>query len=179
VVAINPAESANKTTPENKIAFRWTFIVLPAAFLLLSLILAAIFYSRLPADIAYHFQGDLPDKWLARGAFTAWMIIPQVFFVLLSLAVVRVVMLAARYLPAEGSPLPSLLPLMGNMMALPQIVLFFAMLQFFLYNAYQIKMIPLWIIVLIVMVLGGVVLCVLFVRTIRQFRRRQSKNLQE
>jgi uncharacterized membrane protein len=179
VVAINPAESANKPNPENKIAFRWTFIVLPVAFLLLSLILAAIFYSRLPADIAYHFQGDLPDKWIARGAFIAWMIIPQVFFTILSLAVVRIVMLASRYLPAEGSPLPNLLPIMGNMMALPQIVLFFAMLEFFLYNAYQIKMIPLWIVTLIVMILGGVVLCVLFIRTIRRFRRRQSKSLQE
>jgi uncharacterized membrane protein len=179
VVGINTAASPNKTTPENKITFRWTFIVLPAAFLLLSLILAAIFYSRLPADIAYHFQGDLPDRWIARGAFIAWMIIPQVFFTILSLAVVRIVMLTSRYLPEESSPLNNLLPIMGNMMALPQIVLFFAMLQFFLYNAYQIKMIPLWIITLIVMVLGGIVLCILFVRTIRRFRRRQSKSLQE
>jgi uncharacterized membrane protein len=173
VVAINSAES------ENKIRFRWTYIVLPAALLLLSLILVACFYARLPASIAYHFQGDSPDKWLSRGAFIGWMIVPQVFFAVLSWAIVRVVLLAARYLPPGGTPLNKLLPVMGNMMALPQIVLFFALLDFLLYNAYQIKMIPLWVITLIFLVLGGIFLGVFFVRTIRRFRRQQSKSLRE
>lgn len=179
MVVINPVASANKTNPENKINFRLTYIILPVSLFLLSLVLAVCFYPLLSADIAYHFNGDLPDRWLSRGAFIAWMIIPQVFFIILSLAVVRLAMLTSRYLPAEGSPLPNLLPIMGNMMALPQVVLIFAMLDFFLYNAYQIKMIPLWIIALIVLILGGIILCVLFVRTIRRFRRRQSKSLQE
>jgi hypothetical protein len=172
VVAINP------TNTESKIPFRWTYIALPAAFLLLSLVLTAIFYSKLTAEIAYHFQGDTPDRWLGRSAFIAWMIIPQFFFTLLAFATVRVIMLGARYWPPDSTPLKNLLPVMGNMLALPQIILFFAMLQFFLYNAYQMKMVPLWIIALIVMVLGGITLVVFFVRTIRRFRRR-SKSLQE
>ena len=179
MVTIIPSESLTKTDPENKIRLRWTYIVLPAAFLVLSLVLAAFFYHLLPAQIAYHFHGDTPDRWLSRSAFIGWMIVPQFLFTLLAFATVRIILLGARYWPPDSTPLHRLVPVMGNMLALPQIILFIAMLQFFLYNAYQIKMIPLWIITLIVMVLGGVVLCVLFVRTIRRFRRRQSKNLQE
>ncbi len=179
MVAINPAESVNKTNPENKIAFRWTYIVLPAVFLLLSLILIAFFYRLLPSDVAYHFQGNSPDRWLSRGAFIAWLFLPQFFFTLLAFAVVRIVLLGARYWPSEDTPLNKLLPVMGNMVALPQIILLFAMLDILLYNTYQIKLIPLWVVTLIVMILGGIILGVFFIRTISQFRRQQSKNLQE
>ena len=60
---------------------------------------------------------------------------------------------------------------MGNMVALPQIILGFAMLDIFLYNAYQIDILPLWIFALIVLVLGGIILGVFFIiLVIRQFR---------
>jgi uncharacterized membrane protein len=173
VAVINAAQT------ENKIRFRWTYIALPVALFLLSLILAACFYPLLPDEIAYHFQNDSPDKWFSRGAFIGWMVIPQIFFAILSLIVVRIVMLTSRYLPSPNSPLPNMLPIMGNMIALPQIVLIFAMLDFFLYNSYQIKLIPLWIFTLIVLVLGAIILIVLFIRTIRRYRRRQANIHQE
>ncbi len=88
-------------------------------------------------------------------------------------------MLTSRYLPQQSSPLPSLLPIMGNMVALPQIVLVFAMLDFFLYNAYQIELIPLWIFTLIVLVIGAAVLLILFIRAFRRYRRRQANIQQE
>lgn len=169
----------NATQTENKIRFRWTYVVLPAALFLLAIILAACFYPFLSDEIAYHFQNDSPDKWLSRGAFIGWMVIPQVFFTFLSIIVVRIVMLGSRYLPQYSSPLPSILPIMGNMVALPQIVLIFSMLDFFLYNVYQINLIPLWIFTIIVLVLGAVILIALFIRTIRRYRRRQANIRQE
>ena len=169
----------NAAPTENKIRFRWTYVILPVSLLLLSLILAACFYPLLPDEIAYHFQNDSPDKWLSRGAFIGWMVIPQVFFAILSIIVVQIAMLTSRYIPQYSSPLPSLLPIMGNMIALPQIVLIFAMLDFFLYNAYQIKLFPLWIFTLIVLVLGAVILVILFIRNFRRFRRRQANTRQE
>ena len=175
MVTIIPSESLTKTDPENKIRLRWTYIVLPAAFLVLSLVLAAFFYHLLPAQIAYHFHGDTPDRWLSRSAFIGWMIVPQFLFTLLAFATVRITLLGARYWPADSTPLYRLLPVMGNMLALPQIILFVAMLQFFLYNAYHTRPFPLWIIALIVLLLGGIVLAVFFIRTIRQFRSRQGK----
>jgi len=179
VVVISSAEPVKKTNPAKKITFRWKYIFLPVVFLFLSVILAAFFYRLLPVEVAYHFQNNVPDKWLGRGAFIAWLVIPQFFFTLLSFIVVRLVLLGSHYWPAEDTPMNKLLPVMGNMVALPQIIFLFAMLDFFLYNAYQIRLIPLWIITLIVMILGGAVLGVFFIRIIRQFRRQQSKNLQE
>lgn len=175
MVAINPQEPITTASPENKIRLRWTHIVLPAVFLVLSLVMMAAFYAKLPAQVAYHFNGDAPDRWLSRGAFLGWMIAPQLLFTLLSFLLVRVILLGVRYWPADSTPLHGLLPVMGNIMALPQIILFIAMVQFFLYNTYHHQPFPLWIIAVIVMVLGAIILVVFFTKAIRQYRRRQAK----
>jgi hypothetical protein len=60
-----------------------------------------------------------------------------------------------------------MLSLMGNMVALPQIILGFAMLDIFSYNSYQIHLMPLWIFALIVMGLGGMALGIFFILAIR------------
>jgi len=60
---------------------------------------------------------------------------------------------------------------MGNMVALPQIILTFAMLDIFLYNAYQVHLIPLWVFALIVIIAGGVILGTFLIQALRQFRR--------
>jgi uncharacterized membrane protein len=173
VVAINSAE------PEKKIRFRWNYAILPVVFFALSIILAVCFYPLLPDDVAYHFQNDMPDRWLSRGSFLGWMIIPQVVFTLLALAIVRLTMLISRYMPGKDSPLKDVLRIMGNMMVLPQIVFVFAMIDFFLYNAYQTNLIPLWIFTLIILVVGAAVLAILFLRAIHRARRQQAKPNQE
>ncbi len=169
----------NSTESENKNHFHWKYVILPVTFFALSIILAACFYPLLPNDVAYHFQNDIPDKWLSRGSYIGWMIIPQVVFTLLALAVVRLTMLTSRYMQGKDSPLNDILPIMGNMMVLPQIVILFAMIDFFLYNAYQIKLIPIWIFTVIILVVGAVILAILFLRASRRARRRQVKPSQE
>jgi hypothetical protein len=149
--------------------------MLPLIFFLLSIIVAGIFWPQLPAEMAYHFQADSPDKMMSSGAFIAWMLIPHVFFLLVAIALVRVVMLGARYAPAGETPFQILLPLMGNMIALPQIVLFFIMVQVILYNAYQFKFIPLWLTSLIILVLGAIFLVIVFIRLVRRYRRNKSQ----
>ncbi len=61
--------------------------------------------------------------------------------------------------------------LMGNMMALPQIVLGFVMLDIFIYNSYRIHIMPLWIFAVIVMGAGVIVLGIFFLRAIRDVWR--------
>ena len=180
MVAIIPAESENKTISEKHGAFRWTYIVLPATILLLSIILAACFYRLLPPEVAYRFEDGSPGSWMSRGAIIAWMIVPQFAFVLFALATVAVAtMLSTRFLQSESTPIRKILSIMGNMIALPQIILTFAMLEIFLYNAYQIHLMPLWVFALIVMVLGGVILGILFMQALRQFSGLPGKSLQE
>ena len=172
MVTIISPESANKTTSEKKITFRWAYIVLPVAILLLSIILTGYFYRLLPPEVAYQFKASEPDRWASRSAIVAWTLTPQFIFVLLAAAIVRVNTKLNMWLrQAESTVARKVLSLMGNMVALPQIILGFAMLDIFLYNAYQIDIMPLWIFALIVLVLGGIILGVFFIiLVIRQFR---------
>jgi uncharacterized membrane protein len=169
----------NASITDKKIVFRWTFIVLPVVLLFISLVLTGVFYPQLPTQVAYHFQDSSPDRWLSRGALVAWLVVPQFLLTLLAFGVVRLVLLSARYWPVENTLLRRLLPVMGNMLALPQIILTLAMLDTFLYNAYQIRLIPLWIPAVIIMVLGLIILGVFFFQSIRQARRQRVKIRQE
>jgi hypothetical protein len=69
-----------------------------------------------------------------------------------------------------------MLALMGNMLALPQIILGFATLQIFSYNCYQIYLMPLWTFALMVMGVGAVILAVFFTMAIRQIRRGSQES---
>jgi len=174
VVAISSENS------ENKASFRWTYIVLPAALLILSVILTAFFYHLLPDEVAYRFSGGEPSHLYGRGGVIAWVLVLQLVFTLLSLAIACIATNASRRLQIGEPDLNrSLFTIMGNLTALPQIIVLFAMLDIFLYNAYQIKLIPLWAFAIIILVLGGVVLGVYFIRSIRLVRRQQGKSLRE
>ena len=131
----------------------------------------------MPAEAAYRFSGDTPTHWAGRGVVTAWIIGLQFVFALLSLIIVYTTALAGRRLQLDESSLNrSLFIVMGNILALPQIILFFASLDIFLYNAHQVKLLPLWVWAVIVMALGVVVLGMYFLRTLRKLRRLQGKN---
>lgn len=156
------------------IRFRWRHIALPLIFLLLSVGLAVYFYPRLPGEIAYHFQDGLPDRWLSRGATTAWLLVPQFLLAGLSAAVVLgVIRLGNRFQSTANKRAETMLLLMGNMVALPQLVLAFAMLAIFSYNSYGIYLMPLWIFALIVMGLGGIILGAVFFLALQQALARK------
>ena len=161
-------EPSKETASKQTIPFHWTYIVLPVGILLLCIILAGYFYHLLPAEVAYHFQDGAPDKWMSRGAIIAWMLTPQFFFALLAGAIVwGTVKLSAHFRQAVNTGIEKMISLMGNMVALPQIILGFAMLDIFSYNSYQIHLMPLWIFALIVMGLGGMALGIFFVLAIQ------------
>ncbi|MFC2007584.1 DUF1648 domain-containing protein [Chloroflexota bacterium] len=143
--------------------------MVPAAILILSLVLTAYFYRLLPVDVAYHFEDGAPDKWMSRGIITAWLLVPQFVLTLLAGAVtLSIIGLSTRFPPATNNTVRTMLSVMGNMVAMPQLILGFAMLDIFSYNSYQTHLIPLWVFALIVMGLGGIILGLFFIRVIRQ-----------
>ncbi len=168
---------------ERAIAFRWKYIVLPLFVLLLSLVMAAYFFRLLPDEVAYHFSSGSPDRWVSRGAFIVWTVVPQLLFVLLASGIIfGSVKISARLQQAVGISvrLDTLLLTMGNMVALPQLILSFAMLNIFSYNAYKTQIVSLWLFALIVMVLGGILLVISFVQAIKQIQKSpKSKSNQE
>lgn len=152
--------------------FRWSYAAVPLVVLLLLVALSAYFYHLLPAEVAVHFQPDgTPDGWLSRQMTLVLVLLPQLLLALVGVALAwGMTKLAGRFRPPEGTKinLKTIVALMGNMVALPQIVFGFAMVDIFVYNAYQIHLPPLWIFALIFMVAGGIVIGVVFIRAIRQ-----------
>jgi len=160
-------------TPDGKApCFRWRYVVLPLTLLILSSALAAVFYNQLPAEVAYRFQADgSPDGWLSRSTVILWATVPHLILALLAGFIAWATTLASRRSrqAEEGGLNPeSIIILMGNMVALPQAILFFAMLDIFSYNAYQIHILSLWANALIVMGLGGSVFGIFFIRAMRR-----------
>ena len=178
--SISNEESAKVISVKRGKYFRWTYIALPVVILLLAVILAVIFYGRLPTEVAYHFSGETPDRWISRGAIIAWMLFPQLFLAFIGIAISGIgSVISRRYELSDSNHIKRILMAMGNMVALPQIILLFAMLEIFLYNAYEIRILPLWIVILAVLLLGTIILGIFFLQTIRHFRRSSVKPNQE
>ena len=141
--------------------------------------MAAVFYARLPAEVAYHFQGSVPDRFMSRGAFIGWIIVPQIFFTMVGWSIIRMILFWAKYVPPGETPLKELLPVMGNITAVPQIVFFTALLQLSIYNAFKTGIIPLWISATVILVVGAAVIIAVFMRVSRKYRRKKAKHVQE
>ncbi len=161
-----------KQTTEATITFHWSYIILPLVILLVSIVLTASFYHRLPAEVAYGFKLDgSPDKWLSRGTIILWLLLPQLFLTLLATAITwGITKLGILSKQTEGTPIKPerILSLMGNLVALPQIILCFALADIFSYNSYQTHIMPLWVFTLIIMGLGAIILSIFFIRVMRQ-----------
>lgn len=142
--------------------------------------MAAVFYTKLPPEVYYHFTGDIPDREVSRTAIIAWLLILQFVLMVIGVAISGIGSIVSRkYKISNINNTKRLLMAMGNMVALPQIILIFAMLDIFLYNAYYIRLIPLWIIIVIVLLIGTIVLVIFFYRIIRQLHTSNVKQNQE
>jgi hypothetical protein len=146
--------------------------------LLLVVALTAYFYHLLPAEVAVHFEGGLPDGWLSLRATLVLTLLPQFLLALVGLALAWITArMVAHSWPPQGTTAVSqtVVALMGNMVALAQIVLGFAMADIFVYNAYQIHLPSVWIFALVIMVVGAIVIGVVFGRAIRRERAARRK----
>jgi len=166
---INLNEATQEAALRKAVTFRWKYIVTPLAILLISIILVAYFYPLMPDEIAYHFTDGAPDRWTSRTSITSWLLIPQFLLTLLAAGIVwAAIRLSARLQQTESGAVSIMLAIMGNMIALPQIILGFAMLDIFSYNAYRIHLIPLWVFAVLVMAVGGIILGIFFLQAIRR-----------
>ena len=165
------------------LSFRCNYIILPLIFLSLSIILSAYFYHLLPTEVAYHFKLDgTPDKWLSREMIIIWVLIPQLLLTLMAGAATwGITKLGNFFGQTETTWIKPerIVSLMGNMVALPQLIVFFAMLDIFSYNSYQIHLIPMWIVLLIILGLATIALIVFLAFIVfraRQHPRRTSSD---
>jgi uncharacterized membrane protein len=141
----------------DRLSFRWSYILAPVIVFLLSIILFACFYHLLPAEVAVHFDmAGNPDNWLSPPVTGVTLLAPQLLFVLLAWGIAwGATRLGGRFGRAEGSWVRAerVVSFMGNILALPQLIILFAMLDILSYNAYQTHILPMWLFLIIVLAL--------------------------
>ncbi len=174
-------ESIKRTKARAVFAFRWRYVTLPLIFLLLSIILVIVFYNRLPFQVAYHFQSDgSGDRWVIQPLIVFWALLPQFLLTIGAITATWIIsIMAGRFLDPESTLAKPqrIMLIMGNMVAIPQLILVFAMLDIFSYNSFQAHLRPsVLVFALVVMVMGGIVLGAFFVQTMRQVWRGKIIN---
>ena len=167
-------EKATKESVE-RIPFRWRYIVAPIVILLLFVILSAVFYPRLPAEVGYQFRPDgTAGRLLSREMAMVLMLVPQLFLALLAgfitMGMTRMGILSGQQ-QVMGLKPQKILAIVGNLGALPQLILGFTIFDIFSYNAFQIHIMTTWVAVL-VLALSAVVLGAVFVIYVYRARGR-------
>jgi uncharacterized membrane protein len=165
----------------DRLSFRWSYIIAPAIVFLLSVVLFACFYHLLPAGVAVHFDmGGNPDNWLGPEMTVITLLAPQLLFFLMALGIAwGVIRLDRRFSRAENGGVGTgrMVSFMGNIMALPQLIILFAMLDILSYNAYQTHILPMWLFLIIVlglMTAGLLVAGVVFFLKVRKAMRGEN-----
>jgi len=165
----------------NRLSFRWSYIIAPVVVFLISLILFAFFYHMLPAEVAVHFTMDgNPDNWLSPEMTGVTMLAPQLLFLLMALGIAwGVIRLDRRFSWSESGGVGTgrMVSFMGNILALPQLIILFAMLDILSYNSYQTHILPMWLFLIVVLGLltAGMLVLGVFIY-LRARRAMRGKN---
>ena len=133
----------------------------------------------LPAEVAIHFGMDgNPDNWLGRGMTGITLLAPQLLFLLIALGIAwGVIRLDRRFSWSENGGVSTgrMVSFMGNIMALPQLIILFAMLDILSYNSYQTHIMPMWLFLIVVLGLITAGLLVLAVFIYLRAKRAMSQ----
>jgi uncharacterized membrane protein len=155
---------------------RWRYVLVPLLVLLMAIGVSAYFFGQLPEAVAFRFAPDgTAENVGSRMAVIAAMLVPQFLLVLLAAGVALVVGRVGRRLLKGQQSTPTgtaaIITVMSNMVVLPQLVLLFTMLDIFSYNAFEFHLIQPWIVAAAVMLVGGPILAVFFVKAVQQARQ--------
>jgi len=169
------ARPDNAAKPANPYGFRWQYIIGPLIVTGVSTILAAAYYTALPDPSAMHFLTDgAPDKWTNPPLVLVWYLLPQFGLVILAAIVSGSAGFIIKANIQDSSlPIPphKIITIMGNMIAVPQLILAFAMLDVFTYNVNGIHLLPVWVFALIVIFIGTVLLGRFFMWALRSSQK--------
>lgn len=174
---VTPKSSLDDKKDTVELTFRSKFILLPLAILLLTTILTFIFYPQLTDSVAYRFNlNGSPESWMDQQGILLLALLPQIILFIMAVVMTWGTIRAGRSVGQIASALKPerLLMLMGNIMALPQIIFGFVILDVLIYNIYDNHLMPVWLFALIIMIVGGIILTLFFIQS---FKRSRNINL--
>ncbi len=167
--------STGKAPAHQGHALRWRYVIAPAVMLTVSIITAAVFYSQLPAEVAARFDfTGTPKGWLSRELMLVLALALQFLLALAAITVAwGLARLSTMFGADGGTPArpERLLAFIGNVVALPQFVLFFTMLDIFSYNAYQTHILPPWLLGIVLLGIATIALGAFLIIAMRKARR--------
>ncbi|MCL2150110.1 MAG: hypothetical protein FWH51_04180 [Dehalococcoidia bacterium] len=170
-----PSPMAPKEKPAADVSFRLSYIALPGAVALVTIITLAALYPSLPAELAFRFSSSgTPQSLIGRELFIGLMIGAQCVVAGLAVAVAFSISGLARRL-LTGSPAPTrprrIIWLMVNMLVLPQLLVAFVALDAAYYARNLTHVMTPWLFTLLTIGIGTLVLIVLFVLSFNETRR--------
>lgn len=160
--------------PDVRLPFRWRYVVAPIVVLLVSVVAAVYFVRLLPAEVEYGYGAGAGSRQVSRGLLLLVLLAPQFILAFLSAAVAHIVARVGTRFVREGGAsagtVESITTVMSNMVVLPQLVLCYAMIDIFRFNSYGTRLPPLYVFAVVVMLVGGAVLGLFFLRAVQQAR---------
>lgn len=170
-----PTQGASEEKSQAELSFRLSYIALPGAVALATVIAIVILYSSLPPELAFRFSSSgEPRGLIGRELFVGLMIGAQFIVVGLTVAVaLGIINLARRMLkenPTATAP-GSTLWLMVNMLVLPQLLIAFVALDAAYYARNLTHIMTPWLFSLLAIGIGTLVIIVLFARSFNETRK--------
>ncbi|MDD4924435.1 MAG: DUF1648 domain-containing protein [Dehalococcoidales bacterium] len=166
------AKGAVVDTPVKKgLTFEWKYITLPLIIFFISFIMAAIFFFQLPDQVAYRFTADgNAESWMGKTAITAIMLGLQFVIIVMVILIVKAIVGFGQAIEQTS---PNFNPdrfmlLIGNIAALPQLVLAVVMFDIFSFNVVDKHVLSIWLIILILAISGALILTAFFIKAFIQ-----------
>jgi hypothetical protein len=157
--------------------FRWSYIALPLAIFFIAAVSAVVFYGKLPPQVGYRFSGGAAISETGRGVFLGWSLGLQLLLSLAAVIIVLLVVYVGRRMQLADNQLNrTLTGIMGNIVAMPQLIICYAVLDIFLYNIYHKSLPPLWIFGIAILFIGGIVIFSVFIIA---FLKSRAEKIQE
>ncbi|MDD3677789.1 MAG: DUF1648 domain-containing protein [Dehalococcoidales bacterium] len=172
--AYNADGTALDITQKKCLTFEWKYITLPLIIFFISFVIAAIFFFQLPDQVAYRFTaGGTAESWMGKTAITAIMLGLQLVIIVMVILIVKAIV---GFGQAVGQTSPNFNPdrfmlLIGNIAALPQLVLAVIMFDIFSFNVVGEHVLSIWLIILILAISGAVILTAFFIKAFLQTRK--------
>jgi uncharacterized membrane protein len=168
-------DGAEVETPvKTGLTFEWKYITLPLIIFIISIVIAAMFFFQLPDQVAYRFtSGGAAESWMGKIPLMGILLGVQFVIIIMVIVIIKAIVGFGKAIEQTS---PNFNPdrfmlLIGNIAALPQLVLAVIMFDIFSFNVIDKHVLSIWLIILILAISSAVVLTAFFIQAFIRTRK--------